>query len=232
MQIYFKHKTGICSSRTNKAPQTLPLLDVQQPSALGNIFKSFSGLTNACCSNTENQIGVLRGKIQRLERWKMGVQRAGVRDELSQGGHQGLCSVEKAARSSQAAPTALPTAPGNIWSKGPQQWPREKLGGSPDRANFEKNRQLKAEAHHNSICSHPCAWGQAQTHELRSLANKKSRGRLKNWPVEYFPSLLLLSSVQGCSQPCPACCLSVQDDLGQRDISDGKEIPNVSPPVL
>lgn len=117
----------------------------------------------------------------------------------------------------------------------------EELGGSPDRASFEKNRQLKAEAHHNSVCSHPCAWGQAQTHELKSLANQKSRGRLKNnkkknllsrLAMEYFPALLVLSSVQGCSQPCLACCLSLQDDLGQRDISDGKEIPNVSPSEL
>lgn len=60
---------------------------------------------------------------------------------------------------------------------------REKLGESSNTTNFEKNRKLKAEAHHNSLCSHPRAQGQAQTHELKSLANQKARGRFKKLPL-------------------------------------------------
>lgn len=70
LQIYFKYETGIWSSRTNKPPQALPLLDAQQPPDLGNVFKSLSvnSLTNACWRNTQKQNEVFRDKIRWLER--------------------------------------------------------------------------------------------------------------------------------------------------------------------
>lgn len=70
LQIYFKYEKEIWSSRTNKPPQALLLLDAQQPPALGNGFKSLSlsGLTNACWRNTVKQNQVLSEKIWWLER--------------------------------------------------------------------------------------------------------------------------------------------------------------------
>lgn len=127
VQIYFKHKPGICSSRTNKAPQTLlSLLDAQQPSALGNIFKSLSGLTNAATLRTK-----LEPSEGKSSGWGGGNGCAG--NAESRGEHWDLSGWSPRALLSgkDAAPTK---APGNTWSKGPEQW----LGRSWEGAQIEQ----------------------------------------------------------------------------------------------
>lgn len=158
LQIYFKYETGIWSSRTNKPPRALPLLDAQQPAALGKVFKSLlvSSLTNACWRNTQKQNEVSERKSggwrdgwMLLGTAEMELQRAVVCVEFYQQRSPWTLLSRSNIQIQPAwipllSPSScfpVPRGPVNTWFKGPKQWPKEKLGESPDTASLKKKRQ-------------------------------------------------------------------------------------------
>lgn len=165
LQIYFKYETGIWSSRTNKSPQALLLLDAQQPPALGNVFKrlSMNSLTNACWRNTQNQNKVFREKIWWLKRWVDAAGNSREGTEEGRGLHWALLTevtmdfAQQKRRPDSASPNPtsvpmhmVPSAPGGLWipdwkdlSKGLRRsWERAQIQQVLRRTDNKKVRHI------------------------------------------------------------------------------------------